>query len=38
MYDDECVLDVYIGLVVITNTSELMFYFNNISHTKNNEH
>ncbi len=32
MYDDECVLDVCLGPVVITNTSERMFYFNNILH------
>ncbi len=35
MYDDECVLVVYMGPVVITDTSELMLYFNNILHTKN---
>ncbi len=37
MYDGECVLDIYLGPVVITNPSEHTFYLNNISqlHTKN---
>ncbi len=35
MYDDECVLDLYMGPVVITNTSKRIFYFENILHTKN---
>ncbi len=35
MYDDECVLDVYMGPIVITNTNEWTFYFNNILHTEN---
>ncbi len=38
MYDDECVLDIYMGLVVITDTTEWTFYFNNIVRTKNKDH
>ncbi len=29
-YDDEWILDVYMGPVVVTNTSEQTFYFSNI--------
>ncbi len=32
---EECVLDIYMGPEVITNTSEWTLYFNDILHTKN---
>ncbi len=38
MYDDECVLDVYMGPVEITITSVQTFYFNNMLHAKNEDH